>query len=460
MEHNRDSMKQVVLPWRRTGSPANYGLGISMLKKRADSRPTWTFYKDLEPVPQVEWTYATQDVSLIHNMLLCFFPDETFVTDQEVEEEPEPEPTPVGKRSKKKTTTETKKEIAPILRGSIEKLQLECLIQSLAASRVTGKLTLSSRNQNGCIFFEEGIPVHCFMDEEHGHNAMLQLLTWRSGNFDLYADERAPTKSITRRIESLLLESAALADYVCYLERAKIDEKTVLEKVPMSYAEFVERMKDAPDLDEELLRAIGRHLDMPTSIEELAARLNLSRPDWLPVIYGFVKSGVVRVSQEQVSAQISHLHLILTHAEQIDEKGFLDDLTGLYSDAAFDFFLQLELARAQDHRGVFSIIFFDMPGQFDNNYESEKFLKFVHDIRLSCGASDLMCRVKPSGIAIILPDTGRDDAQLILESLTERCLCVEESEQDPSAIVPLKIGAACYPADGRSIDKLLQIALG
>ncbi|MBX9724545.1 MAG: DUF4388 domain-containing protein, partial [Candidatus Obscuribacterales bacterium] len=294
LEHDLDSVKQVMLPWLHGAQKQVYAIGIGISKKQTGTSPVWTFYKAMEPEPQVEWAYSSSDVALIHNMLLCFFPDAKFTTES-------PDPCVYLPSPRREPEAKSDRRVAdvpaeePFLQGSIEKLPLDCLLQSLASSRVTGKLILSHREQNSGIYFDDGVPVHCFLDEEEGHDALLQLLTWKAGDFDVFSNERTSKKSITRRMESLLMESAVLVDYSEFLADNGIDDHTVLEKIPMSYREYLERMKDAPPLDQELLSLIAVQLDTSITIGELASKLGLSRPAWVPAIYAFVKSGVVRI---------------------------------------------------------------------------------------------------------------------------------------------------------------------
>ena len=230
LDRSREFLKQVVLPF---GESPQHGLGITMSRAMPEMSPVWTYYRCLEPEAEVEWAYPSPDPSLIHNMLLCVFPNETFMHESnapyaEVPRKLDEAEGEVwnGHRSGEKREAEK----PSIVHGSLQQLQLDGLLQSLASSRVTGKLIMTSHLSTGSIFLDKGAPVHAELKEQEGHDAMLELLAWRVGDFEVYADEPAPKNSITRRIEALLLESATLSDFARYLDAANIDDRSVLEE--------------------------------------------------------------------------------------------------------------------------------------------------------------------------------------------------------------------------------------
>ncbi len=470
LEQTQD-LKQVLLPWLHAKSDQAFGLGVSISKKLPDLRPIWTFYRSIEPEPLVEWAYASQDVALIHNMLLCFFPDEMFARNATGEYAIPPRlPSANGdgdgdadgdrSQSAENSQTSAPDGPAPFLQGSIEKLKLDCLLQSLASSRITGKLTINFFDRQGAIFFQDGAAVHSYLDGDEGHDAMLELLTVRSGDFVVFADEMSPAQSISRRMEALLMESAALMDYEDFLSEAGICESTVLEKIPMSYMEYLERMKDAPPLPEDIVSAVAASLDRPSSIEEIAARLGFSKAKWMPAIYGFIKCGVVRVSTLNETVRATHQQLLLSKASHVDDHSLLDVQTGLYSQSAFHFLMQLELTRAQVHNRRFSIIILTWQKKWERLLECEALSEQLRAIELLSRPTDLVCRFKGSGVALLLPDTGRAEAETMASRLQETWDKSIRARGLKEAAAPLtvEIGLACHPEDGHQVEDLIRAA--
>jgi diguanylate cyclase (GGDEF)-like protein len=67
----------VRLPWSADKQrKRHFELAVSLSKDPFDVTPRWAFYKGHKDDAKVEWAYATPDLSLIHNMLLCTFSDE------------------------------------------------------------------------------------------------------------------------------------------------------------------------------------------------------------------------------------------------------------------------------------------------------------------------------------------------------------------------------------------------
>jgi hypothetical protein len=255
----------------------------------------------------------------------------------------------------------------------------------------------------------------------------------------------------------LLMEGAALIDYANALEEAGVTEQTVLEKVAMCSGEYAERMKDAPPVEEDLLASIAMLLDNPSSIEEIAARLGLTRPNWLPVLYGIIKTGVVRISPIQETARARHQNAVQLCASEIGADGILDGETGLYTFAAFRLFLQLELARCHAHSGNVSIIVLSVSPQNEKLTEVANYSNCVRSIELLCRPADLLCLVESSGIGLILPDTSRAGAEVVARRMKEQWIRSTNGKDGDSAVA-VNIGVASFPADANSLDELLIAA--
>ena len=58
---------------------------------------------------------------------------------------------------------------------------------------------------------------------EEGSDAMLELLTWRVGDFEVFEDESSSKQTVKKRMQTLLMESAALMDYRHFLAAQRID---------------------------------------------------------------------------------------------------------------------------------------------------------------------------------------------------------------------------------------------
>lgn len=64
------------LPWIYGEPPCGYYL-LCSYSGSVDNAPKWAFYTEDGSKRELKWVYETPDLSLIHNMLLCSFADET-----------------------------------------------------------------------------------------------------------------------------------------------------------------------------------------------------------------------------------------------------------------------------------------------------------------------------------------------------------------------------------------------
>lgn len=64
------------LPWIYGEPPCGYYL-LCSYSGSVDNAPKWAFYTEDGSKRELKWVYETPDLSLIHNMLLCSFSDET-----------------------------------------------------------------------------------------------------------------------------------------------------------------------------------------------------------------------------------------------------------------------------------------------------------------------------------------------------------------------------------------------
>jgi diguanylate cyclase (GGDEF)-like protein len=124
------------------------------------------------------------------------------------------------------------------------------------------------------------------------------------------------------------------------------------------------------------------------------------------------------------------------------EHAELDSLTSLHNRRLFYEFLSREIARAHRYERFVSLIVFDLDdfkriNDRVGHLGGDAVLSEVADkVRAVVRATDIPCRVGGDEFAIILPESGRDDAELLAEriALSIRTVTIEK-------IGPLKISA-------------------
>lgn len=101
-----------------------------------------------------------------------------------------------------------------IMNGQLEAYPLTDLVQFLQSMRKRVHLMVerSQPRQSGGIYFAGGRPVHAYLPPLSGDEALLDLLTWRSGRFLLIDDAVPECETVVSDLQALLLESMRRLD--------------------------------------------------------------------------------------------------------------------------------------------------------------------------------------------------------------------------------------------------------
>jgi DNA-binding response OmpR family regulator len=98
------------------------------------------------------------------------------------------------------------------LRGSLEQMNVVDLLQSMELSRKTCALTLTSDDQRCEMYFVEGQIQHARYGGVSGDDAVYQVLSWDSGNFEINFNGRTTEHTTTKSTQGLLMEGLRLLD--------------------------------------------------------------------------------------------------------------------------------------------------------------------------------------------------------------------------------------------------------
>ena len=134
-----------------------------------------------------------------------------------------------------------------------------------------------------------------------------------------------------------------------------------------------------------------------------------------------------------------------------------DPLTGLLNHREFHESLERELERARRSGGTLGIAMFDLDGfklvnDSAGHAEGDRLLRAVADtMERTCRSSDMAFRVGGDEFALVLPGSGRDEAEAVAERVRRAVASID-------ARVSASIGMASWPDDGGSKDVLLAHA--
>jgi hypothetical protein len=100
---------------------------------------------------------------------------------------------------------------APVQEGNLRQTGIRTLIESYYYGKITGRLICDSGNVQAELFFSQGEPVHAkschtiYQDKDcTGDSVIVELLTWRDGNYKFQEGWPAASKSVTRPMQDFL----------------------------------------------------------------------------------------------------------------------------------------------------------------------------------------------------------------------------------------------------------------
>jgi CheY-like chemotaxis protein len=145
------------------------------------------------------------------------------------------------------------------IEGALSQLGLPDLLQTLAANRRTGRVTLRRAAERGEVDLQDGRPVDARTGGVQGEKALFRLIGWREGSFSFQPGVLPAQTRISRSIDALLLDGAR-----------QLDETTRLASVlEGSQAQWIQSEGAQLRAMPPIARALLERLEVPRSTAEL-----------------------------------------------------------------------------------------------------------------------------------------------------------------------------------------------
>ena len=245
-----------------------------------------------------------------------------------------------------------------------------------------------------------------------------------------------------------------------------------LHLVGISSLNLLETIRSEHPETEVIVTSSFPSLDSVVNVMRLGALDFLAKTDDL---FNAITASLERAEEhlccrEKERMEIFTLRSKVAELEKINDQlagNSCDPQTGLYDQNLFEETLSSEIERGKRHNRIFSIILMRLnpelhvSDEHSNNGDSESALpSIVQSIQERLRKSDLLARYDNHTLSIILPETGREGATLVAESISGLCVdlitTILGDQALPQAI--LQVGVACFPEDAGDQSELLDLA--
>lgn len=400
-----------------------------------DGFPEWGLYEGLGPRAPLMWSHVTGDVKFLHHILVealtgTSFQDQIEHTVSKEVKQMGFNPSAIfidGTKSSEWGKKEESDAPAASLEGELKDISPPSLLQSVQLSKLNGLLLVSDGTEEIKIFFVDGAPVHATSIENQGNGSVIELLTWEKGKFKFYPNERTTERTVTKRVDALLMEGITLLDQQTFLSKAGVDmDKYLIRKDPnLGEKEFEERLKKGAPLGLEPQKAFYRMIDSQSTLFELLRLSPKPRSEWVPIMFNMLSCDLIVLSDRPAqSARKNLFYSAPVDRNVIDsaQRVMVRAETGLYTYNFMLFFLEQEFMRFENGGGPFSLILMEMMTRDEKVVEQPKpavVKEVARRIGLVKRNIDIFGHWETLGYALILPQTDAGATALVAARLPE-----------------------------------------
>src|SRR5262249_6133367 len=369
--------RYVELPFAEEGAPSTYVLTVKYISEEA--APVWTLYRGEGPESALAWTHASPDLVLMHSLILSELAggqvtessqQEAFFTtaalnQQSVEqllhmgEELEPDPVPIPAKPVEARPGPPPPAADRRLEGNLRNVKIPKLLEHIAEKRLTGRLALRGGMGAAELFFVHGAPQHASTLDNKGEVALFEIVTWEEGDFTFHDREETGQRTVTRSVQSILLEASDLFDRSRFLSAAGLNQDSYLTKTldKLSEVDLEMLASQSASLDAAAMRALFDSMDGRHTLGDILRKRPMVRSEWILLLYNLLKYGMISIAHKAAAAPLDLQPIGL------DEEGISSTLarladpdTGIVTYSSFQYFLQQEFFRYERVGGRFTIM--------------------------------------------------------------------------------------------------------
>ncbi|MBX9721754.1 MAG: DUF4388 domain-containing protein, partial [Candidatus Obscuribacterales bacterium] len=347
----------IEMPWGQEGKTAY------LLVVQPGAETVWSMYEGEVPSEEPLWRHATRDVTLIHSLVFQSVPDD-MVSVAPVAAAPTAGNQSVITGMYNISNLPPPDQSKASLQGRLENMQPANLVQSIQMAKMSGRLQVFEQGSMIQIYFNEGTPVHATSPDGRGDSAVIEMMMWETGEFRFFPEETTPELSVTRRMDSMLMEGITLLDQHKFLlkQGLKDDSYLVRKEARISPEEFKAKVSRGAPLDLQPQMSMYEVCDGKTRWADLLGRRPMMKTEWVPVLFNLVSCGLLSVSDTNPFAGKAQ-GLVGTELDRNMIAGVLRALqrseTGMYTFPALQYFLEREFSKSTAFGMPLSIVVFE-----------------------------------------------------------------------------------------------------
>lgn len=364
------------------------------------------------------------------------------------------------------------------LSGELEDIDLFGVLQSVSICKMTGRLEIVEGMRQIEVFFEDGTPIHATKEDallvegasvQKGYDVVLESLMWRKGKFAFASKIQAKERTVSKRMDALLVEAAALRDMKQELENRGFDEEAVLFKTNpnMSESEFESLVRaGGVPADLQAQKTIYSQLKHSERMHDFLSRIPMPMSIWMPALFNMTMQNIIATKSrgsQPVFQSTGSIDFSIIDAAYHE---ILRPETDMLSYPLFLFFAQREHKRSARTRTGYSVVIFDVK-QNGLLPQGKHLRRVVRAFNLCRGELDLVGHFQTLEFGLILPFSNGEKAlglcRNLVKTLAELPADEEEGDpplepQEPEAPLKLSFGIVSVPEDSTDLAKGILLA--
>lgn len=367
---------------------------------------------------------------------------------------------PVKARTKTFKSKDEDNDVEAVLQGDIAKVHIPTVLQSIQMGQMTGRLAVRSEGRGVDVYFDEGEPIHASDGVDNGQEVILDMISLRVGKFRFLPDERTMERTITRRLDGLIMEAVTLLDQTEYLEKEQglNGEAYLIAKNPnMTDEEYETVVGQGTPVDSVLQRKIYKEIGDYKTLLDLLRVMPLKRSEWVPILFNMVTLNLISISDKQPQARrntvlldaqvdIKTLEQVLAPCKRVE--------TGILTYPAFQYFLAQECFRYELCSMPLSVAVFTVKRSTDGATPDITVIKEVMQIIQAIKRPiDMIGHFQMFDYGLVLPNTGTRSAAVFAQKVQESVAQVIVANN-----LVMCFGIAGIPENCKSMGQLLSAA--